>query len=92
MVSERLLAEEQFHFKNHLFGNALFPCQNAFKKVHHKKDFLMTKAISQSCTQIVAANNLARSACLRTATQPCFRQEPFYMKIPTFFFARTIES
>ena len=32
------------------FGNALFPCQNAFKKCTTKTRLLMTKAISKSCT------------------------------------------
>ena len=50
MASERLQGEEQFHSMNYLLE---MPCSHAkvrLKSAPQKLHFLMTKAISKSCT------------------------------------------
>ena len=50
MASERLHGEEQFHLMNYLLE---MPCSHAkvrLKSAPQKLNFLMTKAISKSCT------------------------------------------
>ena len=50
MASERLQGEEQFHSMNYLLE---IPCSHAkvhLKSAPQKLNFLMTKAISKSCT------------------------------------------
>ena len=64
MATERLQGEEQFHHMNY-FLEIRSHAKMRLKSAPQKLDFLMTKAISKSCTsvqlQIVAANILARS-------------------------------
>ena len=43
------------------FGNALFPCQNAFEKCTTKTELLNGKSYIKNLHKIVAANALARS-------------------------------
>ena len=51
MASERLQGEEQFHFNNYIFEILCFHAKMHLKKsAPEKLDFLMTKAISKSCT------------------------------------------
>ena len=61
MANERLQGEEQFHTKNYLLKMSHFHAKMCLKSAPQKLNFLMTKAISKSCTLIVATNVLARS-------------------------------
>ena len=50
MASERLQGEEQFHSKNYLLEMSRFHAKMRLKSAPQKLNFLMTKAISKSCT------------------------------------------
>ena len=50
MASERLQGEEQFHTKNYLLEMSRFHAKMRLKSAPQKLNFLMTKAISKSCT------------------------------------------
>ena len=50
MASERLQGEEQFHSKNYLLEMPCVHSKMRLKSAPQKLDFLMTKAISKSCT------------------------------------------
>ena len=65
MANERQQGDEQFHSKNYLLEMPCFHAKMRLKSAPQKLDFLMTKAISNRCTLIVASNALARS-CLVT--------------------------
>ena len=49
-ASERLQGEEQFHPKNYLLEMPCFHAKIHLKSAPQKLDFLMTEAISKSCT------------------------------------------
>ena len=49
-ASERLQGEEKFHSKNYLLEKPCFHAKIRLKSAPQKLDFLMTKAISKSCT------------------------------------------
>ena len=49
-ASEGLQGEEQFHSKNYLLKMPCFHAKMRLKSAPQKLDFLMTKAISKSCT------------------------------------------
>ena len=65
IASERLWGEEQFHAKDYLLEMPCFHVKMRLKSVPQKLDFLMTKAISKSCTLDVTANALARSRIVK---------------------------
>ena len=65
MATERLQGEEQFHSMNYLLEMLCFHAKMRLKSVPQKLDFLMTKAISKSCTLDVTANALARSRIVK---------------------------
>ena len=50
MASERLQGEEQFHSKNYLLKMFRFHAKMRLKSAPQKLNFLITKAISKSCT------------------------------------------
>ena len=50
MASERLQGEEQFHSKNYLLEMPRFHAKMGLKSAPQKLNFLMTKAVSKSCT------------------------------------------
>ena len=50
MASERLQGEEQFHTKNYLLEMSRFHAKIRLKSASQKLNFLMTKAVSKSCT------------------------------------------
>ena len=50
MASERLQGEEQFHTKNYFLEMSRFHAKMRLKSAPQKLNFLMTKAISKSCT------------------------------------------
>ena len=50
MTSERLQGEEQFHTKNYLLEMFRFHAKMRLKNVPQKLNFLIAKAISNSCT------------------------------------------
>ena len=92
MANERLQGEEQFHTKNYLLKMSHFHAKMCLKSAPQKLNFLMTKAISKSCTLIVATNVLARSRIVTHSKTASFSIKLFYVKKPTFFLARTVES
>ena len=50
MASERLQGQEQFHTKNYLLEMSCFYAKMRLKSARQKLNFLMAKAISNSCT------------------------------------------
>ena len=50
MARERLQGEGQFHSKNYFLEMPCFHAKIRLKSASQKLDFLMTKAISKSCT------------------------------------------
>ena len=50
MAGERLQGEKQFHTKNYLLEMSRFHAKMRLKSAPQKLNFLMTKAISKSCT------------------------------------------
>ena len=50
MARERLQEEEQFHTKNYLLEMSRFHTKMRLKSAPQKLDFLIAKAISNSCT------------------------------------------
>ena len=50
MLSERLQEEEQLHSKNYLLEMPCFHAKMHLKSAPQKLNFLITKAISKSCT------------------------------------------
>ena len=94
MASERLQGEEQFHSKNYLFEMHYCHAKIRFKSAPQKLNFLMATDISKSYTLDCSCRlvPLHVPSQLRIVMQPHFRYIPFYVKIPIFFFARTIES
>ena len=50
MASERLQGEEQFHSKNYLLEMPRFHAKMGLKSAPQKLNFLITKAVSKSCT------------------------------------------
>ena len=50
MASERLQGEKQFHYVNHLLELLRSHVKMHLKSAPQKLNFLMTKAISKSCT------------------------------------------
>ena len=51
MASEELQGEEQFHSKNYFLEMPFFHAKMRLKSAPQKLNFLMTKAISKSCTR-----------------------------------------
>ena len=90
MASERLQGEEQFHSSNCLLEMPYFHAKMRLKSAPQKLDFLMTKPISKSCT--LDCSCIARSRIVRHINAASFLTRNIYVKIPTFFLARTIES
>ena len=65
-----------------------------FEIAPQKLNFLMAKDISESYTLYCSCTlmSLHVPASSRIVVQPHFPEKPFYVKIPIFFLARTIES
>ena len=74
------------------FENASFQCQNGFEKCTTKTELCDGKSyIEKLYTRLQLQMPLHVSAQLSIVTQPCFQQEPLYVKLTTFFLAKTIE-
>ena len=51
MANERIQGEEQFHYKNYLFGMPRSHVKMPLKSTPQKMKFVMAKAVSKSYTQ-----------------------------------------
>ena len=87
IVRERLQREEQFHSKNYLLEMPPIHAKRSLKSAPQNLNLVMGKATSKTYPM-----SLHVSAWLRIVTQPRFWQKLFYVKLPTFFLARTIEN
>ena len=72
MLSERLQEEEQLHSKNYLLEMPCFHAKMHLKSAPQKLNFLITKAISKSCTLDLAANTLAHSRVVTDSNAASF--------------------
>ena len=93
MASERLQGGQQFHSRNGLLEMPRFYAKMRLKSAPQKRNLLMAKAISKCCTLDCSC----KCPCTfpHSYAQYCnliFDKKPFYLKIATFFLARTIES
>ena len=71
------------------FANASFPCQNAFENCTTKTELRSGKSYIK---KLYIANSLASSRIVTHSNAASFLMKPFYVKIPIFFLAITIES
>ena len=84
MTNQKLPEEEEFHSKNYLLEMALFYTEMLLKSGPQKLNFVMAKDISKGYT-------LDCSCIYPYSNAASFSIKTFYVKLATFFLARTIE-
>ena len=93
MASERLQGERQFYSKNYHLEMPQFHAKMSLKSAPQKLGFLMAKAMSKSCTLDCSCKcPCTFSYSYAQQWSLIFDKKPFYLKIPIFFLAKTIEN